>query len=311
MRLIADLYGRLVQHLPRKLAALAIAFVVWLFVAVDTTTTAQRSLLVPIVVEGVSSEQVVVGLPQVAEITVSGPTSRIDRLRPESFEAVLDLAGLTGDFQRQVTVAPPQGIVLERVVPAEVIGIVETVTIATVPLVATVLGELGPDRRARITVTPARAQVRGRAAIVNQVVAVVAAVPVSDALSANASTVAGYAVGSDGRPLVDVVVEPSVVAVDWRLEPVWIEARVPFEVAAPPQAGWSLPEGAPTDVLLLGPPSLLADLASVAADVDLPTEVGESGRYTRPLRLRLPAGVDAVEAATVTLLYTAPTPPIE
>jgi len=309
MGLIGDLLGRLVRHAPRKLGALAVALVVWLFVASDTTTTAQRSLLVPIVVEGVSAERVVVGLPEFAEVTVSGPTTRIDRLRPESFEAVLDLSGLAGDFQVEVVVAPPQGIALERVTPGEVIGIVEAVATASVPVVATVLGEMGPDRRARIMVTPSVAEVRGRAAIVDRAVAVVAALPVGDALSATSRAIVGYAVDAAGRPLGDVAITPGSFAVDWQIEPVWVERRVPLTVANVEAEGWSQADGAPSDVALLGPPSVLAALERVVVDVELPTGTVASGRYTRPLRPRLSAGVVAAEAPTATLTYTAPAPP--
>ncbi len=312
MGLIRDLVDRLVHHAPRKLAALAVALVVWLFVASDTTTTAERSVLVPIVVEGVSAEKVVVGLPEFAEVTVSGPATRIDRLRPESFEAVLDLSGLSGDFQVDVVVAPPQGIALERVTPGEVIGIVESVASASVPVVATVLGDMGPDRRARITVTPAVADVRGRAAIVDRVVAVVAALPVGDALSANARTVAGYAVDADGRPLAEVTVAPTTVSVAWAIEPVWVERRVPLTVAEVAADGWSQPIDPPTAIALLGPPSVVDALTSVVADVDLPTEEVATGRYTRPLRPRLAAGVVATETPSATLTYTAAPPlPLE
>jgi hypothetical protein len=138
MRLIGDLLNRLLQNAPRKLGALAVALVVWLFVASDTTTTAQRSLLVPIVVEGVSAEQVVVGLPAVR---------RGDRVRPHHPDRPAPAGGLRGRARpvggvrrlpgRGVGRRRPQGIVLERVVPGEVIGIVENVATAEVPVVAT------------------------------------------------------------------------------------------------------------------------------------------------------------------------------
>jgi len=308
MRVGADLVGRLVLHWPRKLGALAVAIVVWLFVASDTTTTAQRSLLVPIVVEGVTVEQFVVGLPQFAEVTVSGPTTRIDRLRPESFEAILDLSGLAGDFQVQVAVVPPQGISLERVVPSDVIGIIEPVARAQVPVVATVLGNVGNDLRARPTVTPAEAEVRGRAAVVTRAVAVVVPLAAMDALAATARTAAGFAVDAQGQPLAEIAVEPTTFALGWDLERVWVERQVALAVAPLPPGPWAQPEGAPTAVTIVGLRSVIADLDTVTADVDLPTGPLEDGRYTRPLRLRLPAGAVAQASPSVTLTYTAPAP---
>jgi YbbR domain-containing protein len=197
------------------------------------------------------------------------------------------------------------------VAPGEVIGIVEAVATATVPVVATVLGEMGPDRRARIAVTPSLAEVRGRAAIVDRAVAVVAALPVGDALSATSRAIVGYAVDAAGRPLADVAIAPGSFAVDWQIEPVWVERRVPMAVAEVVAEGWSQAEEAPSDVALLGPPSVLAALERVVADVELPTEAVASGRYTRPLRPRLTAGVVALEAPIAALTYTDPAPPPE
>ena len=309
---LLDLLDRLlIQNAPRKLGALAVAIVVWLFVATDTATIAQRSLLVPIVVEGVSAEQVVVGLPQFAEVTVSAPTTRIDRLRPESFEAVLDLAGVSGDFQERVSVAPPQGIVLERVVPSEVIGIVESVARAEVPVVASVLGEAGGDLRVRATVTPAQAQVRGRSAVVARAVAVVVPLPVGDTLGATAMSGTGFAVDATGRPLPEVAIEPQSFVLGWDLEPVILERTLPLRVAPPPDGPWSAPLGAPSEVTVVGPRSSVTPLEEVVVDVELPTGDLESGRYTATLRPRLPADVLAIEIPTVEFDYTAPTNPTE
>ncbi len=307
-----DLLDRLlIQNAPRKLGALVVAVVVWLFVATDDATIAQRSLLVPIVVEGVSAEQVVVGLPQFAEVTVSAPTTRIDRLRPESFEAVIDLAGVSGDFQVRVSVSPPQGIVLERVVPSEVIGIVEPVARAEVPVVASVLGEAGGDLRVRATVTPAQAEVRGRATVVARAVAVVVPLPVGDTLGATAMSGTGFAVDATGRPLPDVGIEPQSFGLGWDLEPVYVRRSLPLQAAALPDGPWTLASGVPTQITVVGLRSSVLALDAVVADVDLPTGAIENGRYTVPLRPRLPADVVAVESPTVDLAYTAPTNPTQ
>jgi hypothetical protein len=309
VRLIGDLMSRLLQNGPRKLGALAVALVVWMFVESDTTTTAQRSLLVPIVVEGVTSDQVVVGLPQVAEVTVSGPTARVDRLRPDVLEAVLDLTGVVGDFQVQVSVSPPQGIVLERVVPSDIIGLVESVARTEVPVVPALLGDLGADQRARVAVTPALAQVRGRSAVITGVMAVVVPLPVGSAIAGSSQVVAGYAVDRNGLPLAEVAVEPVLFTLEWGLEAVWALRRVPLELVPVTAGGWALEGDAPFEVALFGPPGTLATLTAVVADVDLPTGEVATGRYTRPLSLRLPVDVVAAETPTVVMTYNATAPP--
>ncbi len=298
---------RAIHHWPRKLGALLVAVTLWLVVTTDETAISQRSLLVPIVVEGLGGDLVAAGLPDVVEVSVSGPSARIDRLRPESFEAVLELSDVVGDFQADVQVAGPQGITLERVNPNEVIGVLEAITNRTVPVRASVIGDVGPDERLLPSVDPQEARVRGRATIVAQVFAVVAPVLVEDVRGGLLSTgVAVHAVDETGRPLPELVITPPRVAIDVVMERVRIERRVPLTLFAPGAPGWSDLTDAPTDVAIAAPPSVLDDLVEVGASVDLPTEPPASGRYTLPLALALPPGAIALEAPTVSVRYDAP-----
>jgi YbbR domain-containing protein len=300
-------WDRLRHNGPSKLGALFVALFIWTVVATDETTTAQRSLLVPLVVEGLEADRVAVGLPEFVEITVSGVSSRVDRLRPESFDAVLDLTSVVGTFQLDVSVAPPQGIRLERVVPSEVIGELEPVTSVEVPVRVSVAGALGPDERLAADATPAVARVRGRAAVVAQVAAVVAPVAAEQARTDASAAVVPFAVDATGRPVLDVAITPEQVTVAMAVEAVRVERRLPLRVASVVASGWSQVEDAPADVRVTGSASALAALEAIDATVDLPTEPPAPGRYTRPLDLALPDGVFALEAPTASLRY-APIP---
>lgn len=299
-------WRRLIGHAPRKLGALLLAAVTWLFVATDSDTIAQRSLLVPIVIEGVSAEAVVVGLPQLAEVTVSGPAARVDRLRPESFEAVLNLAGVGGDFQAQVVVAPPQGITLERVVPSEVIGIVEAVVRSRVPVIASVMGDLGDDRRERIRVTPDSAEVSGRAALVARAVAIAVPLPLVELERSQAISGAGFAIDAAGRPLTDVNIDVQSFNLSWQIDEIWLTKRVPVVVEALDQSNWDALENLPSSVLVAGLASRVIALVTLVADVELPTSERAAGRYNLVLRPRLPDGVVAAEPLTASARYTPP-----
>ena len=305
---IASILRSLVNNAPRKLGALLLALLVWIVVATDNETIAQRSLLVPIVVDGISAEAVVVGLPQFAEVTISGPAARVDRLRPESFEAVLDLAGVAGDFQVQVVVAPPQGISLERVVPSEVIGIVEAVVRTRVPVIASLMGDLGEDRRGRLTVSPASAEVSGRAALVERAAAIAVPVPVASLEGSANLDAAGFVIDANGRPLPDVTIDVITFNLSWDLETVWLTRRLPLTVAALASDRWDALEGVPESVLVVGLASRVADLEVLVADVELPTGERPEGRYTVALRPRLPEAVVVAEPVTISARYT-PAPP--
>jgi YbbR domain-containing protein len=303
---VPHLWRRLIGHAPHKLGALLLACLVWFVVTSDNETISQRSLLVPIVVEGVSAEAVVVGLPQFADVTVSGPTARIDRLRPESFEAVLDLTGVGGNFQAQVVVAPPQGMVLERVVPNEVIGMVEAVVRARLPVIASVMGDLGVDLRERVEVTPATAEVSGRAALVARAVAIAVPVPSAELERGEGLRTTGFAIDVAGRPLTDVGVDVGEFDVRWSIDTVWLSRRLPLTLEGFDDAQWDLLEGAPENVLLVGVASRVSELDGVVADVELPTGERSAGRYTVLLRARLPEGVVLAETLSASARYTPP-----
>jgi hypothetical protein len=68
---------------------------------------------------------------------------------------VLDLSGSSGDFAAPVGVSPPQGVVLERVNPAEVLGILERVATRQVPVTVVHLGDAPADVRLFSVAEPA------------------------------------------------------------------------------------------------------------------------------------------------------------
>lgn len=310
------LLDRLVHHWPRKLAALAVALVLWLVLTGTDGSTAHNTLLVPITVEGLADDLVAVGLPTHATVTVSGPTARVDRLRPENFEAALDLTGLSGEFSASVEVTLPQDTTLEGVTPGEVFGLLEALTTTQVPVAVTVMGAGNVDQRWVTAADPDVATVYGRAAMVAQASAVVAVVPSGSGVGV--ISVSPHAVDAAGRPLPELTVEPANVAVTLQAQAVRVERRVPVSLLPIFADGWSDPQNAGGSVLLLGPQSVLQDLEQVVGIATLPTDAVPDGRYTRPLALTLPDGVLALETPTVSLAYQAPpptpsppTPPLE
>lgn len=127
------------QHWPQKITAFAIAAFLWLFVSTEQITTSQRSFLVPLTVVGLSDNQLATGVPEFIEVSVSGESTRIDALRAENIETILDLTNVRQDFARPVRVSPPQGITLLRRNPSEVIGTVETRASRTIAVSSTFL----------------------------------------------------------------------------------------------------------------------------------------------------------------------------
>jgi YbbR domain-containing protein len=296
---VRTLLERFAHRWPRKLAAVALAGLMWLFVTTTETGTAQRSLLVPITTLGATPDQAVVGLPPFAEVTVSGPTNRVDRLRPESIEAVIDLSGLTGNFQAPVVVTPPQGVTLERVNPNEVLGILERVTTKQVPVQVVYLGPPPADVRLRSVAEPDVVGVRGRAPRLERVAQVIVAVDPAD----GGDLVAPFAADAAGRPVDEVSVEPSSIAVTTVAESVLVRREVGLEldvVERPRLREVMLDQ---ERAVVVGPPTVVAGLNTLAARVDLPTEGLPGGRYTLPVTITTPAGVVPVGEVTATVEF--------
>lgn len=297
-----ELWSRIVHQWPRKLAALGLAFLMWAFVSTTDVTTAQRSLLVPIGVEGIAADLVPIGIPELAEVTVSGPTQRLDRLRPESIEAVLDLSGLSGDFAAPVVVSPPQGVTLERVTPAEVLGILERVATRSVPVTVVFLGTPPDDVKLVGTAEPATVEVRGRGARLDRVAQALVAVDVST----ESASVAPFPADATGRPVDEVTVDPASVTVTTRSETVLVQRTVPLRLLPVVIGGVNEVVPSHDAVSLVGPPTLVGALQEVVGAAVLPTERPAPGRYTLAVNVATPSGVTVLDDVTVSVTYLEP-----
>lgn len=301
-----EVLTRIVHQWPRKLAAVGLAFLMWAFVSATDTTTGQRSMLVPITVEGIAADLVPVGIPEFAEITVTGPPQRLDRLRPESIEAVLDLNGLSGDFTAPVGVSPPQGVDLERVTPAEVLGILERVATRQVPVTVVFIGTPNADVRPVGTPEPAMVDVRGRSARLERVTQAIVAVDAGLSIA----SVAPFPADSAGRPVDEVTVAPASVTVAVRSEPVLIQQEVPLRLLPVVIGGVTEVTPSHDTVMVVGPPTIVTALQEVVASAVLPTQRPEPGRYTLGVNVATPSGVAVLDDVSVSVVYVeSPTAP--
>jgi YbbR domain-containing protein len=287
---------------PQKLGTLLLAFVMWLFVTTSSVTTTQRSLLVPLAVEGVKQSQVAVGVPKVVEVNVSGPSSRIDRLSPDGISASLDLSGLSGEFQQQINAQPPRGIQLVSVSPSDVIGFLETVGNRSIALTPALSGSPPDNQVLSVTADPATVTLTGQEQLLQSVVRVTVVVPAKE------GRVQGYpfAVDNAGVPVANVKITPSTVTVQVSARSALVTKSVPIDLVPPSAANLQQATLSQPDVTLAGPPDVLAGLDSVKGTVQPPTGTVDPGRYTLPVRLELPEGVAAMSNPTAVLRYARP-----
>jgi YbbR domain-containing protein len=303
MKLVHRVLIAMLHAWPQKLGAIVLATLIWLFVTVNDTSITQRSLFVPITVEGLAADSVATGLPDYVEVTIAGPSGQIDRLRQDNFEAILDLSGQIGSFEVPIRVLSPQGVELRRVNPSDVIGTVEAVTQKRVPADLVVIGTAPADVKLSGALEPGEVIVRARSSTLAQVARVL--VPVNPATGNRTAT--PFAVNTAGQPVTGVTLQPNTVQVAIFQEAILVERQLPVELETPSISGFTVTARMEdAQVRLIGPPLVLGDMELVRGTVSLPTEEVEAGGYTLPVTLELPEGVHLLGSPTATVRLSRP-----
>jgi len=298
--------GRLTNNWLRKLGALALAAMVWFFVTTDEAAITQRTLLVPVSVEGLGPNQVAVGVPELVEVTVSGQSVRIEALRAEGLYAFLDLRGVVGAFDRPVRVLPPQGVSLVRVIPTEVIGLVEAMVSKSVPVRIALFADAPADAVFSMQAEPVAVTVKGQS---QQVAQVVAASGLGEG-QAGSRVVRLYPVDALGQPVGGVVLEPSEVTVTVAEEPVLHSRVVRLAVALPEVSPFALEASSLSheQITVIGSRQAVLALTAVEGVVEAPTALQPGILYTLRVRPLLPDGVEAIDEVFLSLQVSAAAP---
>ncbi len=298
---------RLLHNGRYKLAALLLAAVFWAFVRTDETVISQRTLRVPLKVEGLTADRTVTDLPERIAVRVSGSSSRVSALNPDGVDALLDLRGVTGAFEGPVRVFLPQGLTVVGTRPAELLGTVETRVERTVPVSAVTFGAGPDDTLSTVRVSPAEIVVSGAEARLARVTQ--ALVPVN--LGGPQAEGRAYAADAEGSPVGGVVLESKVMleltrrpVLSTRELPLLLE---PLTFAGAEVASFTLGQ---ESVTVAGPSAALRGLEVVTATLP-ETPALSPGQYTLDVALALPEGVTALSTPQVTVRLRAPPPPSE
>lgn len=298
-------WARVRSDWPGKVAAVLAACVLWWVASNDPGTTAQRSLLVPLQVVGADADEVTVGVPARVEVVIAGPGERMDRLDAGDVDAVLDLAGVDGEFARDVDARVPQALRVVRVVPAEVIGRLEAVRSVQLPVRATAALPEGDRVPVALTVDPTVVSVEARDPVLAQVTDVLAFLPETESGERDVVLVP---VDADGVPVPEARVVPARATVRVALETRLATVTRPVAVAAPTLPGVSVESVRPAELELIGPAGALDALSVVSGRVPDATSSLLTGRYDLPVRLELPAGVAARDQVIATVRVQAVVP---
>lgn len=286
----------LLHNWPVKLAALLVGTLAWYLVGLGSDEIGQTTLSVPVTVEGLSENQTPIGVPETVLVEASGRSNRVTRLRPENFDATLDLSGVSGSFQRQIAVVAPQGISVLRVTPTEASGTVETISSQRWPVTVALLEPLPSDSLLQAGAEPAEVNVRGRSSLLEQLVAVRAVASASP----GAQQVPLVLVDAQGQPLDELVTDPATVTVTVATTSVLHQKTVPLSVAPPEVEGFTVEAFTLTREMLsvVGTSDALAGLEALTGRLEPITGTPAAGEYTLAVEPELPEGVAATEAAS-------------
>lgn len=274
-----------------KLGALLVALVFWIFVRNDSTLVTQRTFRAPLNIEGLTAGQLALGVPERVEVRLSGPSSRIRAMNPEGIDAVLNLRGVSSDFEEDVRVFPPQGISLVGVTPREIVGSVEVSTSQRVPVQAILLGAEPEGAVIEASAQPAEVTVSGAESRVAQVTQVL--VPFDP--ESGRDRAAAYAVDANGEPVPGVSVTPRLLRLQAQRSDVLYTKTVPVTLAPIALPGLEVQSAqlTQTEITVAGPQSLLPNLSEVRATLPETPQL-TAGQYTLGVTLDLPEGVVAL-----------------
>ena len=260
-----SLASRLARNASLKLAALALAVVLWTAVRIESPVR-QNVTSVPVEVELEDPTWALSGapLPSVVAVRVNGTTRDLLRLandRPRIVIPIVDVGGADSSLAIQrdwVQFAEGAGVQVEAIQPGSVHLTFERKSSVTLPFEITTRGEPGDDLAlsAALVPSPAQGTVTGtRSALEgHQVIGL-------EPLDLSGVTRAGvYAVRFDTTRMAGLQVQPEVVEVAVRLDSAVqrVFPAVPVELEGPLEG--ARPEPEVVTVSVWGASSLLADL---------------------------------------------------
>jgi YbbR domain-containing protein len=296
---------RLTNNGLQKLIALLLAILAWYVVSISDTSVSQRSLQVPVEVEGLSEAQAQSGAPDLVDVVVSGRSSSVNVLRPENFRASLDLEGFTGEYQQRIVVVPPQDISLVSVSPETAIGTVETINSKDVPIIIALQGQRDPNALLTSVSSVQAVRATGRESVLAQVAGATAVVTATS----GESSVSVFATDANGQPVQGITLEPTATTVTVTPTPILHSKTVTLEVSEPEAEGlevenFSLSQ---TTLNITGARELLAPLERVSGVLELGEDL-EVGEYSLAVTPQLPEGVWGLEPVTATFTLVAVNP---
>ncbi len=280
-------------------ASVALALLLWGWVtAVQDPIQTEVFAAVPIEPAALPNALVVVGEVPPVTVTLEGPQSVIEDVRPGDLEPRLDLDDVDGPapYTAEVRVSAPHGSRVIRVDPAEIPVVVEATVSKTFEL--DVIERPPPEGNVTIgAVEPevSEVTVTGPSSVMRRVARVVLPVELAEQTTDFVERIPPVAQDASGTRIPEVTVLPEQVATTVRVVSEGKSVGVIPQVVGNPEEGWEeLGRAAnPSEVVVDGPPEVLEGLISVPSE---PVSIeGARANVTASVGLVLPAGVKVLD----------------
>jgi YbbR domain-containing protein len=279
------------------LLSVAIATVMWLYVASVQNPEVERSIRVNLRLRGVGPNLIVVRAPAEVEVRLRGPRSAFSSL--EGVEAWADLSGLSpGEHRVPVLVTVPENVRVLEKEPREAVVVVDRRARRAMDVEVELVGRLPPGiTLGEPEVNPPQVTIDGPQGEVAAVHRVLVSLDVSDIRSTRTLTLFPRVLGTRGEFVRGVEVMPPVIQVTVPVKEEFLVKVLPVVpvIQGSPAPGYSLRAVvvSPAAVALRGPGQILESLSFLRT---LPVEIeGVSANVEREVPLQIPEGVQVEE----------------
>lgn len=292
-----------------KIISIVLAFILWLYIAGDTTgapgfETTRPFIRVPVKIYNIADYLEIVDMVDEVDVTVRGPSEKLVGLTPDDLEMYLDLAGLgAGDHQLRVKGSAPQGVQIDSIYPSQVQVVIDEIITRQMEISPRLEGEPAEGYViSEVIIDPDNVILEGGSRKLVYVEEVWAVVDISQVEEDFSKTVELLPVDGKGERLEGLEISPENVEVFIGVH--YPEKEVPVEV----NFEGELPQGLeiegieidPERVFLHGKEELLEEIQGIKT---LPLDLSErEGTFSREIELEVPQGVSVEGDPRVTVM---------
>jgi YbbR domain-containing protein len=296
------------MQIIRFAISLVLATLLWGWVTqLQDPRTNQQFNSIPITVNGLSDSMFLVTTLPRANITLSGPSSRIDEINAADIALSIDLSDISepGEYQVKLDVSKPDGVNTRRLEPRELQIQVEELVSKVFPLEAVdTLPEDDPREISSTSMNVSQVTVTGPSSAMNRVQKVVVPIAVNQQTADFQQLFEPYAVDAEGQRINEVTILPAQVSTFVELETRGKEVSVIPVVTGSPAEGYSVQQKAsiPETILVDGPAAELETLLFVNTEpIDITGATQSISTMAEIDMDDLPEGVTIVEPADGTV----------